>query len=159
MGTGGDRSRHQARLRQAAGGSMFTIHLPRIVKAPREAASLSTMMSPPIIWQKRLLIARPRPVPRGNGKRRLARLKWRSGTLRLAAHRVPQVNSQVRPLKVFGRGLPIHARRMFSACCLSIYSDGSYAPEGCCQIRSRNRSSQIAVTAARSVVATLAVEP
>ena len=25
--------------------------------------SLSTVMSPPIIWQKRLLIASPRPVP------------------------------------------------------------------------------------------------
>jgi hypothetical protein len=80
----------------------------RIVKIEHRPGSLSTVMSPPIIWQKRLLIARPRPVPRGNGKRRLARLvKRRSGTLRLAAHRAPQVNSQVRPFKDFWAG-PSH---------------------------------------------------
>jgi hypothetical protein len=35
----------------------------RIVKVEPRPGSLSTVMSPPIIWQKRLLIARPRPVP------------------------------------------------------------------------------------------------
>ena len=35
----------------------------RIVKVDPRPGSLSTVMSPPIIWQNRLLIARPRPVP------------------------------------------------------------------------------------------------
>jgi OpgC protein len=35
----------------------------RIVKVEPRPGSLSTVMSPPIIWQKRLLIASPRPVP------------------------------------------------------------------------------------------------
>ena len=34
-----------------------------MVKVEPRPGSLSTVMSPPIIWQKRLLIARPRPVP------------------------------------------------------------------------------------------------
>ena len=33
----------------------------RIVKVEPRPGSLSTVMSPPIIWQKRLLIASPRP--------------------------------------------------------------------------------------------------
>ena len=35
----------------------------RIVKVEPRPSSLSTVMSPPIIWQKRRLIASPRPVP------------------------------------------------------------------------------------------------
>jgi hypothetical protein len=35
----------------------------RIVKVEPRPGALSTVMSPPIIWQKRLLIASPRPVP------------------------------------------------------------------------------------------------
>jgi hypothetical protein len=35
----------------------------RIVKVEPRPGSLSTVMSPPIIWQKRLLIASPSPVP------------------------------------------------------------------------------------------------
>src|SRR6516162_5589816 len=35
----------------------------RIVKVEPRPGSLSTVISPPIIWQKRLLIASPRPVP------------------------------------------------------------------------------------------------
>jgi hypothetical protein len=35
----------------------------RIVKVEPRPTSLSTVMSPPIIWQKRRLIASPRPVP------------------------------------------------------------------------------------------------
>ena len=35
----------------------------RIAKVDPRPGWLSTVMSPPIIWQKRLLIARPRPVP------------------------------------------------------------------------------------------------
>ena len=35
----------------------------RIVKVEPRPGSLSTVMSPPIIWQKRRLIASPRPVP------------------------------------------------------------------------------------------------
>ena len=35
----------------------------RIVKVDPRPGSLSTVMSPPIIWQKRLMIASPRPVP------------------------------------------------------------------------------------------------
>ena len=35
----------------------------RIVNVEPRPGSLSTVMSPPIIWQNRLLIARPRPVP------------------------------------------------------------------------------------------------
>jgi hypothetical protein len=35
----------------------------RIVKVEPRPGSLSTVMSPPIIWQKQRLIARPRPVP------------------------------------------------------------------------------------------------
>jgi hypothetical protein len=35
----------------------------RTVNTEPLPGSLSTVMSPPIIWQKRLLIARPRPVP------------------------------------------------------------------------------------------------
>jgi len=34
-----------------------------IVKVEPRPGSLSTVMSPPIIWQKRLVIASPRPVP------------------------------------------------------------------------------------------------
>ena len=34
-----------------------------IVKVEPRPSSLATVMSPPIIWQKRLLIASPRPVP------------------------------------------------------------------------------------------------
>jgi hypothetical protein len=33
------------------------------VKVEPRPGSLSTVISPPIIWQKRLLIASPRPVP------------------------------------------------------------------------------------------------
>jgi len=33
------------------------------LEIPPRLGSLSTVMSPPIIWQKRLLIASPRPVP------------------------------------------------------------------------------------------------
>jgi hypothetical protein len=35
----------------------------RMVKVDPRPTSLSTVMSPPIIWQKRRLITRPRPVP------------------------------------------------------------------------------------------------
>ena len=35
----------------------------RIVKVDPRPGSLSTVISPPIIWQNRLLIASPRPVP------------------------------------------------------------------------------------------------
>ena len=35
----------------------------RIVKVEPRPSSLRTVMSPPIIWQKRRLMARPRPVP------------------------------------------------------------------------------------------------
>ncbi len=35
----------------------------RIVKVEPRPGSLSTVISPPIIWQKRRLITRPRPVP------------------------------------------------------------------------------------------------
>jgi hypothetical protein len=34
-----------------------------MVKVDPRLGSLSTVISPPIIWQKRLLIASPRPVP------------------------------------------------------------------------------------------------
>src|SRR6516164_1114598 len=40
-----------------------TIPGSRIVKVEPRPGWLSTVMSPPIIWQKRLLIASPRPVP------------------------------------------------------------------------------------------------
>src|SRR6202048_1050246 len=46
---------------RASGGS--TIRGSRIVKVEPRPGSLATVMSPPIIWQKRLLIASPRPVP------------------------------------------------------------------------------------------------
>jgi hypothetical protein len=39
-----------------------TIRGTRIVKVEPRPSSLSTVMSPPIIWQNPLLIARPRPV-------------------------------------------------------------------------------------------------
>jgi hypothetical protein len=35
----------------------------RIVKVEPRPGSLSTVISPPIIWQNRLLITKPRPVP------------------------------------------------------------------------------------------------
>jgi hypothetical protein len=41
----------------------FTIRANRIVKVEPRPGLLSTVMSPPIIWQNRRLIARPRPVP------------------------------------------------------------------------------------------------
>ena len=49
-----------ARAGAATGAS--TILGNRIVKVEPRPGSLVTVMSPPIIWQKRLLIASPRPV-------------------------------------------------------------------------------------------------
>ena len=52
-----------ARLAATASLGTCTILGSRIVKVEPWPGALSTVMSPPIIWQKRLLIARPRPVP------------------------------------------------------------------------------------------------
>jgi hypothetical protein len=67
-------SKH-CRYAKALGAS--TILGSRIVKLDPRPGSLSTVISPPIIWQNRLLIASPRPVPHvfaGRGGRCLGEL-------------------------------------------------------------------------------------
>jgi len=51
------------RLGTAPSLGASTIRGRRIVKVEPRPGSLSTVMSPPIIWQNRLLIASPSPVP------------------------------------------------------------------------------------------------